>query len=146
MTNANDPSICPLTVLHKFSMISYFTQSVFKNMLTKNNYWRWSTCLVSSDISMEEISRGVTTTIPLQSSKHWPSLKKTSVRDDGIRAGELEKLAGSGWEAELGAPPKSSYCSGKPDASLPFLFISGQRDASIKLWQLSNKDFGGIAI
>lgn len=112
----------------------------------KNNYWRWSTCLVSSDISMEEISRGVTTTIPLQSSKHWPSLKKTSVRDDGIRAGELEKLAGSGWEAELGAPPKSSYCSGKPDASLPFLFISGQRDASIKLWQLSNKDFGGIAI
>lgn len=34
MMNANDPSICPLTVLHKFSEISNFNQSMFEDMLT----------------------------------------------------------------------------------------------------------------
>lgn len=34
MRNANDPSICPLTVLHKFTVFSDFTQSLIKNMLT----------------------------------------------------------------------------------------------------------------
>lgn len=34
MMNANDPSICPLTVLHKFSVISHFNQSLHKNTLT----------------------------------------------------------------------------------------------------------------
>ena len=32
MMSANDLSICPLTVLHKFSTISYFNQSIFKNV------------------------------------------------------------------------------------------------------------------
>ena len=32
MMSANDLSICPLTVLHKLSTISYFNQSVFKNV------------------------------------------------------------------------------------------------------------------
>ena len=49
MMDANDPSICPLTVLHKVSMISYFNQCIFMNMLTnKEQLLKQSTCLVVS--------------------------------------------------------------------------------------------------
>lgn len=75
-------------------------------------------------ISIKEISRVATTaTIPLQSLKQWPSLKYTSIRDDEIRAGDQEELAGSGCDTSLGDPPKGSYCSGTPNASFSVSFI-----------------------
>lgn len=82
--NENDPSIFPLTVLHKFSVISHFNQSLNKNTLT-NKEQLLKTKHMLSDlfqiISIKEISRvAITATIPLQSSKHWPSFKNTSVR------------------------------------------------------------------
>lgn len=71
--NANDPSICALTALHKFSMISDFNLFLIKNMST-NKEQLLKTKHMLSDLfqilSTEEISRVATTAItPSQSSK-----------------------------------------------------------------------------